>query len=99
MSKSKYNVVNPDDMCAEYGADALRLYELFMTPLEDGGEWETAGVAGTRRFLDRVWRLAVETDGDANDTGRLNPKLTDGEPGDRDVDRNLKRALHSAIKK
>jgi leucyl-tRNA synthetase len=58
MSKSRYNVVNPDDMCAEFGADAMRLYELFMGPLEDGVEWETAGVAGTRRFLDRVWRLA-----------------------------------------
>jgi leucyl-tRNA synthetase len=95
MSKSKQNVVNPDDMCAEYGADALRLYELFMTPLEDGGEWETSGVAGTRRFLDRVWRLVVETDGDASDTGKLNPKLVDGDEGDRDV----KRALHAAIKK
>ena len=49
MSKSRYNVVNPDDMCAEYGADAMRLYELFMGPLEDGVEWETNGVAGTRR--------------------------------------------------
>jgi leucyl-tRNA synthetase len=95
MSKSKQNVVNPDDMCAEYGADALRLYELFMTPLEDGGEWETSGVAGTRRFLDRVWRLVVETDSDASDTGRLNPKLSSDEDGDRD----LKRALHAAIKK
>jgi len=94
MSKSKQNVVNPDDMCAEYGADALRLYELFMTPLEDGGEWETSGVAGTRRFLDRVWRLVVDTDSEGDDTGRLNPKLGDGE-GDREV----KRALHAAIKK
>src|SRR5439155_21092087 len=57
MSKSKYNVVNPDDMCAQHGADAMRLYELFMGPIEDGTEWDTAGVAGTRRFLDRAWRL------------------------------------------
>jgi leucyl-tRNA synthetase len=98
MSKSRYNVVNPDDMCAEYGADALRLYELFMGPLEEGTEWETAGVAGTRRFLDRVWRLVVETDGDGNDTGRLNPKLAPdaGPPGG---DRAVERALHSAIKR
>ena len=48
MSKSRFNIVNPDDMCAEYGADAMRLYELFMGPLEDGTEWETAGVSGTR---------------------------------------------------
>jgi len=60
MSKSRYNVVNPDDMCEQYGADALRLYELFMGPLEDGVEWETSGVAGTRRFLDRVWRLKID---------------------------------------
>src|SRR5438876_987981 len=57
MSKSKYNVVNPDDMCAQHGADAMRLYELFMGPIEDGTEWDTARVAGTRRFLDRAWRL------------------------------------------
>jgi len=58
MSKSKYNVVNPDDMCDEFGADALRLYELFMGPLEDGTEWATDGVSGCRRFLDRAWRAA-----------------------------------------
>ena len=79
----------------EYGADALRLYELFMGPLEDGTEWETGGVAGTRRFLDRVWRLVIETDSDGNDTGGLEPRLTD-QPAD---DRDLERALHAAIKK
>jgi leucyl-tRNA synthetase len=57
MSKSRYNVTNPDDICRDYGADALRLYELFMGPLEDGAMWEDSGVAGTRRFLDKVWRL------------------------------------------
>jgi leucyl-tRNA synthetase len=57
MSKSRYNVVNPDEVCETHGADSLRLYELFMGPLEDGVLWEDAGVAGTRRFLDRVWRL------------------------------------------
>jgi leucyl-tRNA synthetase len=90
MSKSRYNVVNPDDMCAEYGADALRLYELFMGPLEEGCEWETAGVAGSRRFLDRVWRIVLDAD-----TGALNAKLVEG-PVD---DRNLERALHAVIKK
>ena len=54
-------------------------------------------MAGTQRFLDRVWRLVVETDGDANDTGRLNPKLT--ERGDGEGDRDLERALHSAVKR
>ncbi|MBP6633718.1 MAG: leucine--tRNA ligase [Kofleriaceae bacterium] len=91
MSKSKYNVVNPDDMCNEYGADAMRLYELFMGPLEDGTEWETAGVAGTRRFLDRVWRLAVDAETDAP-SGKL---VEDVSAGSRDVER----ALHAAIKK
>jgi leucyl-tRNA synthetase len=95
MSKSKYNVVNPDDMCRDFGADALRLYELFMGPLEDGTEWETAGVAGTRRFLDRAWRLVVETDADGNDTGRPSPRIGD-HPND---DKELERALHGAIKK
>ena len=61
MSKSRYNVTNPDDICRDYGADALRLYELFMGPLEDGAMWEDSGVAGTRRFLDKVWRLLHET--------------------------------------
>src|SRR5688572_6355157 len=65
MSKSRYNVVNPDDMCGEFGADAMRLYELFMGPLEDGVEWETSGVAGTRRFLDRAWRLLVDAETDS----------------------------------
>ncbi|HEY6179953.1 MAG TPA: class I tRNA ligase family protein, partial [Kofleriaceae bacterium] len=91
MSKSKYNVVNPDEMCAAYGADAMRLYELFMGPLEDGVEWETTGVAGTRRFLDRVWRLLVDSE-----TGVLQTKVRDDAPAD---DKELERALHAAIKK
>ncbi len=91
MSKSKYNVVNPDDMCGEYGADAMRMYELFMGPLEDGVEWETSGVAGTRRFLDRTWRLLVDSE-----TDTLTPKVSaDGGLDNRD----LERALHGAIKK
>jgi len=104
MSKSKNNTVDPTDMCEQYGADALRLYELFMGPLEEGCDWDTSGVAGTRRFLDRVWRLVVETDGDGNDTGRLNPKLAgpggaDGPGAGAQADRGLERALHSAIKR
>jgi len=90
MSKSRYNVVNPDDMCAEYGADAMRLYELFMGPLEDGVEWETSGVAGTRRFLDRTWRVVVDEERDA-----VSAKIVDHEVDDKP----LHRALHAAIKK
>lgn len=94
MSKSKYNVVNPDDMCNEHGADALRLYELFMGPLEEGTEWETAGVAGTRRFLDRAWRLLVD-----GESGELSKKV--GPRGDMTGadNRDIERALHGAIKK
>ncbi len=91
MSKSRYNVVNPDDMCAEYGADATRMYELFMGPLEDGVEWDTKGVVGVRRFLDRTWRLLVDPETDA-----LATKLSPDQGTDN---RELERALHAAIKK
>jgi leucyl-tRNA synthetase len=62
MSKSKYNVENPDDILDEYGADAFRLYELFMGPLEVVKPWQTSGVEGTYRFLGRLWRLLHEED-------------------------------------
>jgi leucyl-tRNA synthetase len=91
MSKSRLNVVNPDDMCNEYGADAMRLYELFMGPLEDGVEWETTGVTGTRRFLDRVWRLLVDSE-----TDTLTTKVSVDAAKDN---KDLERALHQAIKK
>jgi leucyl-tRNA synthetase len=91
MSKSRYNVVNPDDMCNEFGADAMRMYELFMGPLEDGVEWETAGVSGTRRFLDRAWRLLVDTE-----TDTLATKVSEDAP---ETNKDLERALHAAIKK
>jgi leucyl-tRNA synthetase len=55
MSKSRGNVINPDDMVREFGADSLRMYEMFMGPLEDQKPWQTNGVIGIRRFLDRVW--------------------------------------------
>ncbi len=57
MSKSRHNVVTPDEVIAEYGADALRLYEVFMGPLEDGAIWQTENITGVRRFLERAWRL------------------------------------------
>jgi len=63
MSKSVGNVVNPDVMIDEFGADAVRLYEMFMGPLEAMKPWNTRGVEGITRFLDRVWRLAVDEDG------------------------------------
>ena len=60
MSKARGNVVNPDDMVREYGADSLRLYEMFMGPLQDSKPWSTKGVEGVYRFLGRVWRLFVD---------------------------------------
>jgi len=57
MSKSKYNVVNPDDICQEYGADTLRLYEMFLGPLEQAKPWNTAGITGVFGFLKKLWRL------------------------------------------
>ncbi|WP_264520284.1 leucine--tRNA ligase [Flavobacterium sp. N1994] len=57
MSKSKYNVVNPDDICNDYGADTLRLYEMFLGPLEQAKPWNTAGITGVSGFLKKLWRL------------------------------------------
>lgn len=88
MSKSKCNVANPDDVCRDYGADALRLYELFMGPLEDGATWSTDGVSGTKRFLDRLWRVVIDEQTDAR-----NPKVSPEAQGTEEVER----ALHLAI--
>lgn len=57
MSKSKYNVVNPDDICEQYGADTLRMYEMFLGPLEQSKPWNTAGITGVHNFLKRLWNL------------------------------------------
>ncbi len=61
MSKSKGNVINPDDMVREYGADSLRLYEMFMGPIDAAKPWDPNGINGVKNFLDRVWRLFVES--------------------------------------
>lgn len=88
MSKSKGNVVNPDQIVESHGADTLRLYEMFMGPLEASIAWSTTGLDGSRRFLDRIWRLFVE------ENGQLNPKIQDGEEGS-----NLEKIYHQTIKK
>ena len=62
MSKSKGNVVNPDDMVKEFGADSLRLYEMFMGPIDAAKPWDPKGIDGSKKFLDRVWRLYAESD-------------------------------------
>ncbi len=88
MSKSKGNVVNPDDIIESHGADTLRLYEMFMGPLEASIAWSTKGLDGARRFLDRVWRLFVE------ENGELNPKIVDDPESD-----TLERVYHQTVKK
>ena len=75
MSKSRGNVVNPDDVVKEYGADALRLYEMFMGPLEQVKPWQMKGVEGVSRFLARVWRVAFEEQQDGS--WQVSPKIQD----------------------
>jgi leucyl-tRNA synthetase len=91
MSKSKLNVVNPDEVIQAYGADATRLYELFMGPLEVQKPWQMKDVEGVNRFLQRVWRLVVD-----EKNGGLNPKLANA-PASSEPD--LNRSLHKTIKK
>ncbi|MEO6831674.1 MAG: class I tRNA ligase family protein, partial [Chitinophagaceae bacterium] len=64
MSKSKYNVVNPDDIVAQYGADTFRMYEMFLGPIEVSKPWDTQGIEGVHRFLKRLWRLYVGDGGE-----------------------------------
>jgi leucyl-tRNA synthetase len=87
MSKSKYNVVNPDEICQEYGADAFRMYEMFLGPLEQSKPWNTAGITGVYSFLKKLWRLYHnENDG--------NFEVTDSEPS-----KDSLKTLHKTIKK
>ncbi|MGH7261606.1 MAG: leucine--tRNA ligase, partial [Nitrospiraceae bacterium] len=88
MSKSRGNVVNPDEMIDRFGADAVRMYEMFMGPLEAMKPWSTRSVEGATRFLDRVWRLVV------SDDGTLSRAVADGEPS-----LDQRRLLHQTIKK
>jgi leucyl-tRNA synthetase len=74
MSKSRGNVVNPDDVISQYGADSMRLFEMFMGPLEEMKPWSTRGVEGVFRFLNRVWRLFVD------ESGSLNPAIVENPP-------------------
>jgi leucyl-tRNA synthetase len=77
MSKSRNNVINPDDVVAEYGADSLRLYEMFMGPLEAVKPWSMKGVEGVYRFLGRAWRMVVDADAEEL---RLDPRVRDVAP-------------------
>jgi leucyl-tRNA synthetase len=89
MSKSRGNVVNPDDVVSAYGADSLRLYEMFMGPLEQVKPWQMKGVEGVSRFLARVWRLAVTEEGGVSD------KIQDAPC----TDKELLRVVSETIKK
>jgi len=88
MSKSLKNVVNPDDVVAEYGVDAFRIYEMFMGPLGESKPWNPRDVLGSRRFLDRVWRLFVDPDGD----GSLRDHVTE-DGGSDEVERSFHKML------
>jgi leucyl-tRNA synthetase len=89
MSKSRGNVVNPDKVVADYGADSMRLYEMFMGPLEAVKPWSMQGLEGVHRFLQRVWRLVID-----EETGNLNANLKDVA-----ADEATTRLLHQTIKK
>ncbi|MFL0103948.1 leucine--tRNA ligase [Tenacibaculum maritimum] len=85
MSKSKYNVVNPDLICEEYGADALRLFEMFLGPLEQTKPWKTSGISGVSSFLKKLWKLYVGSEGIT---------VSDAEPTKEEL-----KTLHKTIKK
>ncbi len=86
MSKSKHNVVNPDELIDHYGADTFRLYEMFLGPLENHKPWDTKGIEGVYRFMKKLWRLFVDENGNLN--------ITNDEPDNREL-----KVLHQTIKK
>ena len=85
MSKSKYNVVNPDEICDQYGADTLRMYEMFLGPLEQAKPWNTAGISGVHNFLNKYWRLFYKNE--AYIVNNIKP------------DKKALKVLHETIKK
>jgi len=101
MSKSLGNVVNPDDIVKIYGADTLRIYEMFMGPFEDAVAWSTESIIGSRRFIEKVWRIGVKLMNDFSWSGR------DRDPEIRGPEKlfineatiKLKKLLHKTIKK
>ncbi|MHC5077238.1 MAG: leucine--tRNA ligase, partial [Planctomycetota bacterium] len=89
MSKSRGNVVNPDQVVTDYGADSMRLYEMFMGPLEAMKPWSMHGVEGVYRFLNKVWRTVIN-----EETGQLNDEVNESKPEEKTI-----RMLHQTIKK
>jgi leucyl-tRNA synthetase len=95
MSKSLGNVISPDDVVAKYGADSLRLFEMFMGPLEDAKQWNTKGITGTYRFLDKIWKFieSQKMEGSESfDHWKYNKASGDTSP-------EIKKVLHESIKK
>ncbi|MFT5208268.1 MAG: leucyl-tRNA synthetase, partial [Candidatus Omnitrophota bacterium] len=88
MSKSSGNVINPDDVIDEFGADSMRLFEMFMGPLEQSKAWSTNGVQGVYRFLGRIWKLVI------NESDQLQKSIADQEPTEAEL-----RLMHTLIKK
>lgn len=93
MSKSRGNVVNPDDMVKQYGADSLRLYEMFMGPLEQVKPWDPQGIVGMHRFLNRVWELATEKSKRKTQNAKVTAKAR------ASAAKDIKRIMHKTIKK
>jgi leucyl-tRNA synthetase len=93
MSKSKFNVDNPDELCDQYGADTFRMYEMFLGPVEQSKPWDTKGIEGVHRFLKKLWRLFYTDINPATNTGG-EPKWVNEKPTDAEY-----KILHKTIKK
>jgi leucyl-tRNA synthetase len=93
MSKSKFNVDNPNELCDQYGADTFRMYEMFLGPVEQSKPWDTKGIEGVHRFLKKLWRLFFNDINPATNTGG-EPKWIDEKPTDPEY-----KILHKTIKK
>ncbi len=89
MSKSRGNVINPGEIISKFGADSVRLFEMFLGPLEATKPWSTKGVEGLNRFLNRIWRLVID-----EDTGEIKSSITEKEPEEK-----INKLLHKTIKK
>ncbi len=101
MSKSKGNVINPDDIVKEFGADALRLFEMFIGPLEDAKPWNTRGIIGMRRFLEKIWNYSESWKQSYEEDVKVNNKNIEiyKESGDRGPDFRVSTRFHKTIKK
>ncbi|WP_010231823.1 leucine--tRNA ligase [Gillisia marina] len=93
MSKSKYNVVNPDEICAQYGADTLRMYEMFLGPLEQAKPWNTAGITGVHSFLKKLWKL-YHSSPNSSEGGEPSFHVSEGK-----ASADSMKTLHKTIKK